>query len=163
MTTIQDPKEDPKPVLAIVISGGQPIDSSRSVEVLRGNGTPWCYLPQLPDNRSSHTMAGLVTCGGGFTRYSCLSFASGHWIQSHDLIQARWSHIQWSSHAGLILMGGYTSATTSEILTNDGKSKENFTLKYKTKYFVLNLQQQFQFSIFYLVMHAVSNWMTKSL
>ena len=135
MTTLKDPKEDPTQTLAIIISGGQPSGSSRSIEVLREDGTPWCYLPDLPENRSSHTQSGLVACGGGFTRYSCLYFVPDMWIHSHDLIHARWSHIQWSSPSGLILMGGYTSATSSEILTDDGKSLENFALKYKTKYF----------------------------
>ena len=142
---------------AIIISGGQPIESSRSVEVLTSYGSPWCHLQQLPENRSTHTQSGLVTCGGGYTRYSCLSFSSGQWSQSHNLLHARWSHISWSSPNGLLLMGGYTSDTSSEMLTDDGNSLENFSLKYKTKYYHL-LHHNVQIN-FVLAMHVAFNWM----
>ena len=43
---------------AILVSGGAPLASAgRAVEVLRGDGSPWCKLPDLPDTRYWHSQA----------------------------------------------------------------------------------------------------------
>ena len=43
---------------AILVSGGAPLASAgRAVEVLRGDGSPWCKLPDLPDPRYWHSQA----------------------------------------------------------------------------------------------------------
>ena len=49
----------------------------RSVEALRGDGTPLCSLPPLPDDRYFHTQSGLLACGGDTTPTSCLSLTQG--------------------------------------------------------------------------------------
>ena len=119
---------------AIIITGGVP--SYRSVEVLRANGSYWCSLPDLPDDRYYHTQSGLVTCGGGSnsdTKTSCLTFSSGQWRTSHQLQHNRWYHSSWMSQHGVVLMGGTGSLTTTEILTEDGQSSPSFTLKYETR------------------------------
>ena len=117
---------------AIIITGGYP--SSRSVEILRANGSYWCSLPDLPDDRWYHSQSGLVTCGGYYsdTRASCLTFSSGQWRTSHQLRHQRYYHSSWMSQHGVVLMGG-ASPTTTEILTEDGQSSPSFALKYITR------------------------------
>ena len=119
---------------AIIITGGDSTRSDRSVEILHANGSYWCSLPDLPDKRKNHTQSGLVTCGGiGSDIWtSCLTFSSGQWRTSHQLQQKRWDHFSWMSQHGVVLMGGYGSRTTTEILTEDGQSSPSFPLKYET-------------------------------
>ena len=123
---------------AIIISGGYLSSSvGRPVEILHANGSYWCSLPNLPDDRYSHTQSGLVTCGGyrSDTRTSCLTFSSGQWRTSHQLQHSRYHHSSWMSQHGVVLMGGSTwdSQTTTEMLTEDGQSSPSFTLKYDTQ------------------------------
>ena len=114
---------------AIIVAGGW-IDASSiiiySVEILRANGSYWCSLPDLPDDRYVHSQSGLVTCGGGAynsdSQTSCLTFSSGQWRTSHQLQHGRWEHSSWMSQHGVVLMGGSDSLTTTEILTEDGQS-----------------------------------------
>ena len=56
----------------------------------------------------------------------------GEWIQSNTLKQHRYYHTSWTSPMGIVLMGGQTSGTTTELLTDDGQSVELFSLKYDT-------------------------------
>ena len=48
-------------IAGILVSGGS--GAKRSVELLRGDGSS-CSLPDLPGDRSSHSQAGWLTCGG---------------------------------------------------------------------------------------------------
>ena len=111
---------------------------TRSVEVLRTNGSPLCSLPDLPDDRHYHTQSGLMACGGGSdsTSLSCVSLSPGGWSKTHDLYRTRFKHSAWSSGTPhLILMGGpFEIGITTEILTVYGTSQEHFQLKYDTKY-----------------------------
>ena len=121
-------------ISAIIISGS----ISRSVEILRANGSYWCSLPDLPDDRYGrfgHTQSGLVACGGWDrdTPTSCLTFSSGLWKTSHQLQHSRYLHSSWMSQHGIVLMGGSGRPTTTEILTDDGQSSPSFTLKYRTR------------------------------
>ena len=123
--------------LAIIVTGSYK-SNKRSVEVLRDDGSSLCYLPDLPYDYEGHTQSGLVTCGGtdsAYTRIFCYTFSSGAWTQSHSLLNSRWYHSAWSSPLGTVVMGGEysTSATTTELLTDDGQSRELFSLKYSTK------------------------------
>ena len=126
----------------IIITGGWTSDAvvTRSVEVLRTDGSPWCSLPDLPDDRHHHTQSGLITCGGGSnpTSQSCVSLSpsSGVWSKTQNLTRTRLSHSAWSSGTPhLILMGGFGSGIgiTTEILTAYGTSLEHFPLKYDTE------------------------------
>ena len=127
-------------ISAIIISGGYTTSSaSRSVEILRANGSYWCSLPDLPDDRYGrfgHTQSGLVTCGGWDrdTPTSCLTFSSGLWKTYHQLQHSRYWHSSWMSQHGVVLMGGGYSPTTTEILTEDGQYSSSFKLKYRTQY-----------------------------
>ena len=106
------------------------------MEVLRSDGSPWCSLPDLPDDRQHHTQSGLIACGGRPAALSCVSLSSGVWSRTHNLTRKRVSHSAWSSGTPhLILMGGFGSGigTTTELLTVYGTSLDHFPLKYDTE------------------------------
>ena len=111
-----------------------------SVEVLSPSGVllPCTVLPR-PTSRShesmsGHTQDGEVACGGGeyATGTSCSTLTGSGWTTSHQLQQWRYDHSSWSSPAGLLLMGGRSSPTTTELLTDTGSSLASFYLEYST-------------------------------
>ena len=56
------------------------------------------------------------------------------WTYSHTLTEKRVGHSSWMTDQGLVLMGGWLSDTTSEILSLDGgKGRPAFEMNYKTK------------------------------
>jgi len=117
--------------LAIMITGGDTETRWVTVELLRSDGSFWCSLPDLPGPRVYHTQNGLVTCGGRMSLSpgpSCVTFTSGEWFKSHSLIKDRTDHFSWISPQGILLMGEYEDDST-ELLTPDGLSKLNFTMK----------------------------------
>ena len=107
------------------------------MEVLSSAGTPLpCTLPPLPTVRGGHTQDGLLSCGGEDTGRTCikLSALAGGWVVSHNLLEGREYHSSWQSPAGLVLIGGYWSGTTTELLSSsDSSSSYNFTLEYDTR------------------------------
>ena len=127
---------------AILITGGRGANPKlSSVEVLHANGSQWCSLPDLPMHRDSHTQAGRRVCGG--SQYdsdpstglwsNCLTFTDGDWVASHTMEASsyRAGHCSWDSPDGLVLLGGWNTVNTSEILSFDtGDSMEYFPLKY---------------------------------
>ena len=122
--------------LAIIVTGDDGVNG-RTSELLWSNGTSLCSLPDLPDNHNGHTQSGLVTCGGYNTRTSCYTLTNGTWTKSHTLRYERIDHSSWTSPLGIVLMGGgyysdSVSLTTTELLTDDGQSKELFTLQHVT-------------------------------
>ena len=119
--------------LAIIITGDSG-GNSRSVEAVREDGSSLCTLPDLPNDNYRHTQSGLVTCGGPSSsiRTSCIRLIDGKWLQSNTLIHGRYLHTSWTSPMGIVLMGGMSSDTTTELLTDDGQSVELFSLKYDT-------------------------------
>ena len=122
-------------VTAIIVSGGN--DAEKSVELLHGDGTPWCSLPDLPEVRSHHTQTGLLICGGVDTEKiwtSCVRFSGGKWEPSHELKKERYYHSSWASPRGTVLMGGSFSGKTTELLDDTtGVSIMHFPLKYETE------------------------------
>ena len=125
--------------LGIIITGGSGDyyhGTGVSVEVLRANGSSWCSLPDMPQDRQEHTQSGLVACGGfdHSSRASCVTFANGSWSQSHHLQEERADHTSWVSPSGLVLMGGQFSSYNTELLSDiTGDSAEHFPLRYETK------------------------------
>ena len=114
------------------------------MEVLHGDGSPWCTLPHLPEARKRHTQTGLEACGGDsnyspeITTWStCVQFQGGSWSPSHNLLQERADHSVWASPAGTVLMGGaggIFSLNTTELLEEGtGDSVVHFPLKYDTR------------------------------
>ena len=94
-----------------------------------------CSLMSLPSSRSRHTLDIIknnpVICGGGTTPKSCIWFTNGNWSDYYNpLIYGRNEPTSWVSRNGLVLMGGWHSPSTTEILTGDDVSREEFNLKY---------------------------------
>ena len=115
------------------MTGGTGTDTS--VELLLDDGTPWCSLPDLPEDRRGHSQSGLVACGGDVTsvRTSCVTFSDGVWASSHSLASDRFYHNSWTSaEHGTVLIGGggQDSWGNTEMLTDDGNSQQSFPLKY---------------------------------
>ena len=107
------------------------------MELLHGDGTPWCRLPELPQDRYYHTQTGLEACGGydSPTVTTCVSFSGGSWTPSHNLQQQRRLHSSWASPAGTVLMGGLYSPRTTELLDEATvDSVMHFSLRYDTRY-----------------------------
>jgi len=102
------------------MSGGN--GASYSVEVFVPSTGLSCSFPTLLDQRTGHTMDGLLICGGSYTsnRHTCLSFISGQWVISHTLVEERYLHTSWQTEQGLVLMGGIISPDTSEIVATSG-------------------------------------------
>ena len=127
----------------IIVSGGygsyDEYTKLTSVEVLSPSGAPLsCTVPLLPTLRHRHTQDGEVACGGGdygaATRRSCVTLTGEGWQESHQLQQGRGVHSSWRSPAGLLLMGGYYSGNTTEILSATYSSTtSSFTLAYNTQ------------------------------
>ena len=124
---------------AILVTGGFNTPSGgvlSAVEVLHGDGSPWCSLPDLPEDRRSHTQTGLEACGGYGSSASstCVRLEAGSWTPSHQLAEERRYHSSWASPAGTLLMGGILSPQTTELLdTATGDSVPSFPLKYDTQ------------------------------
>ena len=122
----------------LLVTGGMDSSALRSVEVLSADGSPLpCSLPDLPTARVYHTQDGQVACGGwgGNTREdSCVALTAAGWEEAHNLQQQRRTHSSWRSPAGLLLMGGWRNATSTELLSNtDSSSSYGFTTLYNTQ------------------------------
>jgi hypothetical protein len=118
----------------IILSGG--VGPFTRVEVFVPSTGLSCSLPALPDERFDHTMDSLLICGGydSSTLTTCLSFASGQWVTSHTL-EGRYDHTSWQTRQGLVLMGGYGSPDTSEIVaTAEEQGGPSFAMQYRTRY-----------------------------
>jgi len=122
-------KEDDE---GILISGGYV--AYTSVEVYSPGYH--CELPSLPDKMFSHTSDEGTLCGGGAT---CITFSSGKWVTSHafTLAAKKYGHTSWNNkeEGKIILMGGWGSDTTTEIITEEEKDGvPGFPMKYETRY-----------------------------
>jgi len=119
---------------AIIVAGGLPSSSYRSVEALNADGSPLCTLRNLPDDRWAHTMAeGGQLCGGGRgdTKKSCIHYDNDRWKTFNWRLQKpRDSHVQWETK-NVRLMGGRDSGGTSEVV-NVNSTEPGFPLKRST-------------------------------
>ena len=115
----------------ILITGGDYVGDK--VEVLHGDGSPWCTLPRLPQIRVQHSQTGLETCGGGGAGMGCVKLTGGSWTPSHHLAQERYGHTSWASPVGTLLLGGYSDTTTELLEEGTGDSVMHFNLKYGTR------------------------------
>ena len=127
--------------IGILISGGTSDGvEQKDLEVfVPSTGTSRsCSLMPLPNSRSRHTLDIIqskpVICGGGTTPKSCIWFTNGNWSDYYNpLIYGRNEPTSWVSTNGLVLMGGWHSPSTTEILPGDDFSREGFKLKHPTK------------------------------
>ena len=78
---------------ALLISGGSPSASGKSVEVFVPSTGQHCALPDLPNLRHSHTIEGMVLCGGGTsgigTMTTCLTLNGTGWETTTTLLERR--------------------------------------------------------------------------
>ena len=98
------------------------------MEVLKSDGSSWCSLADMPEDRSEHTQSGLFACGGFAYPIinTCIRFSNGTWTKSHDNLDDRMHHTAWSStEHGIRLMGNQNT----ELLADDGKTPSSFPLK----------------------------------
>ena len=115
----------------IIVTGGN--NAKTSVELLFPNGTRLCSLPNLLVGRHFPSQTGLVTCGSSEAA-TCETFIEGSWVETHTLSQRRHQHSAWASPQGVLIIGSsYGSATTTELLTDDGNTSPGFTLDYATR------------------------------
>ena len=110
---------------------GNSYDPTKTVEVLKTDGTAWCTLPDLPDDRSTHTQSGLLACGGWPqpTTNNCVKFTDGHWNISHEDLDYQYEHCAWSSskHGTRLIHGDW-----SQLLVDKGETPDRFRLEYYT-------------------------------
>ena len=123
-----------------MISGGNS-EQGRTVELYAPevNATTTCMLPNFPDQiRRKHTSTGLFVCGGerDIANEKCITLSpTGSWEKSHTLLYSRSGLSSFQSTDGIILMGGWNSLNTSEIVKPNGEGPyEGFFLKYETRY-----------------------------
>ena len=128
-------------IAGFLITGGSTTKTvGKSVEVYNPHSGSHCKLSDLPDKRRYHSHCGHLLCGGyeSSTQQSCLLFnpTTGQFTTtSVTLRQKRASHLCWGGDDGdVLLMGGYYSGTTTELVSADGSTSSNsFTLKYRTE------------------------------
>ena len=127
-----------------------------------------CRLADLPAGRRQPSMENNVVCGGKDGpehKTSCLTLTSGGtWEKTTELLDKRQSfslfslvqcfskilnlrvgHCSWASPSGLILLGGYDSRRTTEMIQENGTSAYSFTLEYDLKH--VNILEGFVCSV----------------
>ena len=126
-------------ISVILVTGGiyfHETAAGRSAEILHTNGSRLCSLTNLPSFRYLHSQTGYTLCGGGLygsaTWTSCLTFTSGSWEETHTLDRERFAHSAWASPRGIMLLGGWGSKTSTEILMESGDTNPGFNLDYRT-------------------------------
>jgi len=116
----------------ILITGGVDGNIRKTTEAWSPFGLPNCILPNLTLPRYYHTQNRHLACGGeGGANKSCETLKDGSWTLSHTLQYGRDAHTSWDTYAGIYLLGGSLSPTTSELVTHSGTAK-SFDLKYST-------------------------------
>ena len=85
-------------------------------------------LPAIPGSpRVWHTLTGTLLCGGAYpgTSTSCLELTEtgdGWQPYSTALTVSRQAHSAWDSPTGVVLLGGYDSPDSAELVTTTGSS-----------------------------------------
>ena len=98
----------------------------------------WIPLPAIPnDPRERFTLTENVICGGLWpsTSLNCLKLneAGAGWQGfSKELKEQRISSVSWDSPSGIILMGGFHSGDTTEVVTST-ETRYSFNLKYDVR------------------------------
>ena len=110
-------------------------DTETSAELISTNGSTICELPTMSQSKCYHTQSGLTACGGGDSERSCIKFEAGAWKTLTDnLVKKRRGHSSWvNSNGHFLLIGGWDSPTTTEIVYQNGTSIRSFDPKYDTR------------------------------
>ena len=101
-----------------------------------------CVLPELTEERSSHSSVNGVVCGGwdgNSALTSCEDISSGSWSSdNYQPIRPRRGHVTWNLPTGeVILLGGLPTERTTDIVYTNGTVVPGFNLEYDVRY-VLN-------------------------
>ena len=74
-----------------------------------------------------------LVCGGGpegsLQSKTCLTLTAEGWVKTHDLHHERVKHISWTTDQGTVLIGGFMSQSTTEIVKQPGLVELSFELK----------------------------------
>ena len=126
--------------LGILITGGFSNDFRlSSVELFLPGLNLSCSLPDMTRTREDHTH-NVLSCGGqGYlkgTSTSCEVYtAGGGWRQErYNLTRERWAHTSWAlSNGSIVLLGGWTDPSSTEIVTPGLGTRPGFSLKYPSR------------------------------
>ena len=103
-----------------VVAGSGPL---KSVEAYNPHTKKICSLPDLPDSRHGHTLCGGLLCGGYRTGKSCLKLGPAGFVKATvSLQQSRKFHLCWNVPEGVLLLGGESSPSTTELVLRDGSA-----------------------------------------
>merc|ERR1712012_671273 len=118
----------------LLITGGDNEGAGRSAELWSWDNTQSCQLPSLPSNRDGHTQNGNMICGGweGAASKTCLTLSDGEWSSGAELRDWRDGHTSWSSDQGLVLVGGWDSEWSTEMVLDTGVSEWRFDLQHSS-------------------------------
>ena len=96
-------------------------------------------LPSIPGSpRVWHTLTRNILCGGVYpgTSTTCLELQqNGEGWQRYGttLTESRVAHSAWDSPQGVVLLGGYSSSHTTELVTRLDGTKSMFSLNGKVR------------------------------
>ena len=99
------------------------ITAYNQVEIFIPRSRRTIPLPSIPNHpRVGHSLTGNMICGGLYPRTSdnCLeltSNGSGWSPLNGDLKELRLAHSSWKTPNGTVLLGGYYSGKTAELVT----------------------------------------------
>ena len=98
----------------------------RSVEVIYSNGSFWCALPEMTENRYLHSQDGVTACGGvnkndysGSVSKTCVSLENQKWTEFSNLRRKRYGHSSLAAEGQIMLLGGMSSPDTSELVSRN--------------------------------------------
>ena len=121
----------------MLITGGFTDNSAKlkSVEAYNPHISKVCKLSNLPESRVGHTVCGGLLCGGQDNGRSCLKFRPLGFVKTTvTLKQSRINHLCWNLPEGVLLLGGESSPTTTELVLRDGSaSVSKFGLTYPAR------------------------------
>ena len=116
-------------------TGGSNGAKLNSVEAYNPHISKICKLPDMPDGRWGHTVCGGLLCGGQGGDRSCLKFGPSGFVKATvSLQQKRFYHLCWNVPEGVLLLGGESSPSTTELVLRDGSaSVSKFGLTYPAR------------------------------
>ena len=123
-------------LLGILITGGQN-KSGRlsSAEVFIPGLNESCSLSNMTQSRFRHTQNDFLSCGGDEgkgNKCEVYSPQRGNWrIESYSLHYERHGHTSWSLNESVVLLGGWYSNSTTEIIHGNGTLSRGFDLKHQ--------------------------------
>ena len=109
--------------------------AGKTAEIFVPSTGQHCQLTDLPGGRYYTGSENYTVCGGEGedTKTSCHSLTSGGtWEKTSELLESRVGYSSWASPSGLMLLGGWYSRRTTEMIQENGTSSYNFTLEYDT-------------------------------